>query len=144
MSGCFYASYLFYWFYIFIIIVNWYSSTSRDFAEAFLTWQHQPRSKRMVLKRLRKLYYYKHVDVFEIKIWHICLRSWNGWWMFLCNWYRFPDAEKLSPPILQLDEVTFYYNKDKPIFNNVNLSTSMDSRICIVSHTLSFGHITYL
>lgn len=79
--------------------------------------------------------------LFFIKIWHICLSCWK--WLVLyvcvCYWNRFPDAEKLSPPILQLDEATFYYNKEKPIFNNVNLSTSMDSRICIVSQHFHFS-----
>ncbi|ESN98429.1 hypothetical protein HELRODRAFT_185827 [Helobdella robusta] len=46
--------------------------------------------------------------------------------------FRFPEVEKLHPPILQLDEVSFYYEKSKPIFKNVNLSPNMDSRICIV------------
>uniref|UniRef100_A0A669CDJ5 ATP-binding cassette sub-family F member 3 n=1 Tax=Oreochromis niloticus TaxID=8128 RepID=A0A669CDJ5_ORENI len=46
---------------------------------------------------------------------------------------RFPDNfEKLSPPILQLDEVEFYYSKDQPLFSGLNLSADLDSRICIV------------
>nr|KAG5692451.1 hypothetical protein BaRGS_010161 [Batillaria attramentaria] len=45
---------------------------------------------------------------------------------------RFPGVEKLSPPILQLDEVTFYYSTDKILFTNVCLNANMDSRICIV------------
>lgn len=46
---------------------------------------------------------------------------------------RFPECEKLSPPILQLDEVTFYYTTEKVIFSNVCLNANMTSRICIVS-----------
>lgn len=50
--------------------------------------------------------------------------------MFSC---RFPDNfEKLSPPILQLDEVEFYYSRDQPLFSGLNLSADLDSRICIV------------
>ncbi|CAH8452614.1 unnamed protein product [Heterobilharzia americana] len=45
---------------------------------------------------------------------------------------RLPDCEKLSPPLLQLDEVCFHYVPDKPILNCVNLSISPDSRISIV------------
>uniref|UniRef100_A0A672H931 ATP-binding cassette sub-family F member 3 n=1 Tax=Salarias fasciatus TaxID=181472 RepID=A0A672H931_SALFA len=46
---------------------------------------------------------------------------------------RFPDNfEKLSPPILQLDEVEFYYSRDQPLFSGLNLSADLESRICIV------------
>ncbi|XP_049431527.1 ATP-binding cassette sub-family F member 3 [Epinephelus fuscoguttatus] len=46
---------------------------------------------------------------------------------------RFPDNfEKLSPPILQLDEVEFYYSADQPLFSGLNLSADLESRICIV------------
>lgn len=47
--------------------------------------------------------------------------------------YRFPDNfEKLSPPILQLDEVEFYYTPDQRLFSGLNLSADLESRICIV------------
>ena len=45
---------------------------------------------------------------------------------------RLPECDKLSPPIIQLDEVGFYYSKDKPIFENVCVNATMDSRVCIV------------
>ncbi|KAF4532368.1 hypothetical protein B566_EDAN003672 [Ephemera danica] len=45
---------------------------------------------------------------------------------------RFPDTEKLSPPILQLDEVGFAYQSGNAVFENVNLGATMESRICIV------------
>ncbi|XP_076138605.1 ATP-binding cassette sub-family F member 3 [Alosa pseudoharengus] len=46
---------------------------------------------------------------------------------------RFPDNfEKLSPPILQLDEVEFYYSPDKSLFNGLCVSADLESRICIV------------
>uniref|UniRef100_G3NLE7 ATP-binding cassette sub-family F member 3 n=2 Tax=Gasterosteus aculeatus aculeatus TaxID=481459 RepID=G3NLE7_GASAC len=46
---------------------------------------------------------------------------------------RFPDNfEKLSPPILQLDEVEFYYSPDRPLFSGLNVSADLESRICIV------------
>lgn len=46
---------------------------------------------------------------------------------------RLPETEPLSPPILQLNEVLFRYNKDRVIFSNVNIGATMESRICIVS-----------
>ena len=46
---------------------------------------------------------------------------------------RFPETEKLSPPILQLDEVDFHYVPNNPIFRKMCISAAMDSRICIVS-----------
>ena len=52
-------------------------------------------------------------------------------WGVMCD--RFPEVDKLSPPILQLDEVLFYYIRDKVLFSNVCLNANMDSRICIVS-----------
>ncbi|KAI4460567.1 atp-binding transport protein-related [Holotrichia oblita] len=45
---------------------------------------------------------------------------------------RFPDTEPLSPPILQLNEVSFWYKSDTVIFSNVNLGANLESRICIV------------
>ncbi|XP_043240529.1 ATP-binding cassette sub-family F member 3-like [Amphibalanus amphitrite] len=46
---------------------------------------------------------------------------------------KFPPTEPLHPPILQLDEVDFRYpTGDKYIFRKVDLSTAMESRICIV------------
>lgn len=45
---------------------------------------------------------------------------------------NFPDVEPLSPPILQLNEVSFSYNGGDLVFSNVNLTASLQSRICIV------------
>ncbi|XP_066587051.1 ATP-binding cassette sub-family F member 3 [Prorops nasuta] len=45
---------------------------------------------------------------------------------------RFPDIEPLSPPILQLNEVSFRYKEGQDVFTNVNLTGSLQSRICIV------------
>jgi len=45
---------------------------------------------------------------------------------------KWPEPEAISPPVLQIDEVTFYYSKDKPIFHTVDLSANMDSKIGIV------------
>lgn len=43
--------------------------------------------------------------------------------------YRFTDCEHLQHTVLQLDEMDFYYSKDKPIFKDLNLNTQSDSRI---------------
>lgn len=49
--------------------------------------------------------------------------------------FRFPDnIEKLSAPVVQLDNVTFRYGPDAPIvFNNIDCNCDSDSRVCIVS-----------
>ncbi|KAF7367411.1 Protein gcn20 [Mycena sanguinolenta] len=46
--------------------------------------------------------------------------------------FRFPDTEKISPPLLQMNEVTFGYTPDKIILKGVNIDVGLDSRIAIV------------
>ncbi|KLJ13873.1 ATP-binding cassette, subfamily F, member 3 [Blastomyces silverae] len=46
--------------------------------------------------------------------------------------FKFPDVEKLSPPIVQMSEVCFGYTKDRPLLKNVDLDVQLDSRIGIV------------
>ncbi|PYI08087.1 translation initiation regulator [Aspergillus sclerotiicarbonarius CBS 121057] len=46
--------------------------------------------------------------------------------------FKFPDVEKLSPPIVQMTDVAFGYTKDKPLLRNVDLDVQLDSRIGIV------------
>lgn len=46
--------------------------------------------------------------------------------------FKFPDVEKLSPPIIQMTDVHFGYTKDKPLLRNVDLDVQLDSRIGIV------------
>ncbi|CCE78239.1 Piso0_000857 [Millerozyma farinosa CBS 7064] len=43
--------------------------------------------------------------------------------------FRFPEPDKLSPPILQIQNVTFGYSPDKILFKNVELDVQLDSRI---------------
>ena len=38
----------------------------------------------------------------------------------------------MNGTILRLDEVDFYFNKDKYIFKKVDMSATVESRICIV------------
>merc|ERR1719322_1134457 len=47
---------------------------------------------------------------------------------------KFPDVEKLSPPILMLSDVSYAYpNSTKgTVFSNCDLSATQESRICIV------------
>ena len=46
--------------------------------------------------------------------------------------FRFPDVEKLSPPIIQMTDVSFGYTVDKPLLRHVDLDVQLDSRIGIV------------
>ncbi|XP_030351967.1 ATP-binding cassette sub-family F member 3 isoform X4 [Strigops habroptila] len=45
---------------------------------------------------------------------------------------KFPDGfEKFSPPILQLDEIDFYYDPSHYIFHSLSVSADLESRICV-------------
>ena len=46
--------------------------------------------------------------------------------------FKFPEVEKLSPPIIQMSEVTFGYTRDNVLLRNVDLDVQLDSRIGIV------------
>ena len=46
--------------------------------------------------------------------------------------FRFPDVEKLSPPIVQMTNVSFGYNEDNILLSHVDLDVQLDSRIGIV------------
>ncbi|EDU40316.1 ATP-binding cassette sub-family F member 3 [Pyrenophora tritici-repentis Pt-1C-BFP] len=46
--------------------------------------------------------------------------------------FKFPDVEKMSPPIIQMSGVSFGYNKDNILLRNVDLDVQLDSRIGIV------------
>jgi ATP-binding cassette subfamily F protein 3 len=46
--------------------------------------------------------------------------------------FKFADAEKLSPPMLQLSGVTFGYDPEKPILKNIDFDLDLDSRMAIV------------
>lgn len=45
---------------------------------------------------------------------------------------RFPETDKISPPLLQMSEVTFGYTSDKIVLRHVNIDVGLDSRIAIV------------
>ena len=47
--------------------------------------------------------------------------------------FKFPEVDgKMSPPILQLETVTFHYNPSIPMFDKIDLCADMESRICLV------------
>lgn len=45
---------------------------------------------------------------------------------------RFPETEKISPPVLQLNEVSFGYTSERPLLKGINFDVGLDSRIAIV------------
>ncbi|XP_056876594.1 ATP-binding cassette sub-family F member 1 isoform X2 [Takifugu flavidus] len=46
--------------------------------------------------------------------------------------FTFPNPPPLSPPVLGLHSVDFDYDRQKPLFKNVDFGIDMESRICIV------------
>ena len=46
--------------------------------------------------------------------------------------FKFPEVEKLSPPIIQMTGVSFGYTPGQPLLRNVDLDVQLDSRIGIV------------
>ncbi|CAG8457753.1 10749_t:CDS:2 [Ambispora leptoticha] len=46
--------------------------------------------------------------------------------------FKFPNPDPLSPPILQMNDVSFGYNSNETILSKVNLSVQLDSRIAVV------------
>ena len=46
--------------------------------------------------------------------------------------HRFPPTEKISPPLLQLSDVSFGYTAEKLILKDVNIDIGLDSRIAVV------------
>ncbi|KAF9056398.1 P-loop containing nucleoside triphosphate hydrolase protein [Panaeolus papilionaceus] len=46
--------------------------------------------------------------------------------------FTFPETDKISPPLLQANEVTFGYQPEKLVLQNVNFDVGLDSRVAIV------------
>ncbi|GAA6003931.1 putative AAA family ATPase GCN20 [Rhodotorula paludigena] len=46
--------------------------------------------------------------------------------------FKFPETDKISPPLLQLADVDFGYSKDRLLLKNVNLDVGLDSRIGLI------------
>jgi ATPase subunit of ABC transporter with duplicated ATPase domains len=45
---------------------------------------------------------------------------------------RFAEAEKISPPLLQLSKISFGYTPDKLILKDIEFDVGLDSRIAVV------------
>lgn len=45
---------------------------------------------------------------------------------------RFPDTEKISPPLVQLNDVKFGYSPEKILLRDVNIDVGLDSRIAVI------------
>lgn len=46
--------------------------------------------------------------------------------------FKFPPTDKISPPLLQLNNVGFAYSKDKQILRDVNIDVGLDSRLGLI------------
>lgn len=46
--------------------------------------------------------------------------------------FRLPETDKLSPPLLRLDSVTFGYSSDKILLRDISFDVTQESRIAIV------------
>ena len=46
--------------------------------------------------------------------------------------FKLPEIEKISPPVLQLNEVTFGYTPDKVLLRGINIDVGLDSRIAVI------------
>lgn len=46
--------------------------------------------------------------------------------------FMFPNPEKISPPIMRLDESTIGWTKDIPLLKKVNINVDMETRIALV------------
>ncbi|KAK4330868.1 Protein GCN20 [Rhodotorula toruloides] len=46
--------------------------------------------------------------------------------------FKFPETDKISPPLLQLTDVEFGYTKDKMLLKGVNMDVGLDSRIGLI------------
>ncbi|KAH9836710.1 P-loop containing nucleoside triphosphate hydrolase protein [Rhodofomes roseus] len=46
--------------------------------------------------------------------------------------FKFLDAEKISPPVLQLNEASFGYTPDRILLKGINIDVGLDSRMAVV------------
>ena len=45
---------------------------------------------------------------------------------------RFPETDKISPPLLQANEISFGYTPDRILLKAMNFDVGLDSRIAMV------------
>lgn len=46
--------------------------------------------------------------------------------------FKFPETEKISPPLLQLNDVSFGYTPEKVLLKDLNVDVGLESRMAIV------------
>ncbi|GAA6030513.1 hypothetical protein JCM8097_006182 [Rhodosporidiobolus ruineniae] len=46
--------------------------------------------------------------------------------------FKFPETDKISPPLLQLSDVSFGYTKERMLLGDVNIDVGLDSRIGLI------------
>lgn len=46
--------------------------------------------------------------------------------------FTFPTPDKLTPPMIRLDEASIGYNDEKIILEDVNMNLDLETRICLV------------
>ena len=46
--------------------------------------------------------------------------------------FEFPDPGPIGMPVLQVQDVSFGYTQDRPLFKGANFGIDMDSRIALV------------
>ncbi|GAA5887003.1 hypothetical protein JCM6882_009412 [Rhodosporidiobolus microsporus] len=46
--------------------------------------------------------------------------------------FKFPETDKISPPLLQLSDVSFGYTKEKILLGGVNIDVGLDSRLGLI------------
>ncbi|GAA6009424.1 hypothetical protein JCM10207_003775 [Rhodosporidiobolus poonsookiae] len=46
--------------------------------------------------------------------------------------FKFPETDKISPPLLQLSDVSFGYTKERILLHGVNMDVGLDSRIGLI------------
>lgn len=46
--------------------------------------------------------------------------------------FIFPNPEKISPPMIRLDEASIGYNEQRIILEKVNMNLDLETRICLV------------
>ena len=54
------------------------------------------------------------------------------WFSSSLPFFRFPDCEKISPPLLQLSSASFGYTAENIILKGIDIDVGLDSRMAVV------------